>query len=175
MFLLPPPASESVGSRWRRGRRGERGAPGSWKSCASRQTAEMKRRCLSTEDKKSPTAARGSDLCQCTDDLLQRPWKADARRPNLSSRRRRRRKEGFSFGSKLEPSWAVEQHASRPKEKKEQTSIIIIIRRIFVVLTRYKNVTRKVITAYVKKRSSNCPSLPPTKYEASQLLSQWSQ
>lgn len=85
------------------------------------------------------------------------------------------RKAGFSFGSKLEPSRAVEQHASRPKEKKEQTSIIIIRRRIFVVLTRYKNVTRKVITAYVKKRSSNCPSLPPTKYEASQLLSQWSQ
>lgn len=41
------------------------------KSCISRQTVEMKRRCLQTEDKPSVTAARGSHLCQCLDDLLQ--------------------------------------------------------------------------------------------------------
>lgn len=41
------------------------------KSCISRQT-EMKRRCLWTKDKPSLTAARGSDLCQCVDDRLQR-------------------------------------------------------------------------------------------------------
>lgn len=42
------------------------------KSYISRQTVEMKRRCLPAEDKPSVTAAQGSHLCQCLDDLLQR-------------------------------------------------------------------------------------------------------
>lgn len=40
-------------------------------SCISRQTVEMKGRCLPTEDKPSLTAGRGSHLCRCLDDLLQ--------------------------------------------------------------------------------------------------------
>lgn len=41
------------------------------KSCISRQSVEMKGRCLPTEDKPSLTAGRGSHLCRCLDDLLQ--------------------------------------------------------------------------------------------------------
>lgn len=70
-------------------------------------------------------------------------------RQNLSSRRRR--KEGFSFGSKLEPSRAVEQHASGPGKKRTNNNKKKKKKKmLFVVLTRYKNVTRKVITAYVR-------------------------
>lgn len=50
------------------------------KSCISRQTVEMNRRCLPTEDEPSLTAGRGSDLCQCVDDLLQRYNVLESRR-----------------------------------------------------------------------------------------------
>ncbi len=75
---------EIIGSRWSQGKKTNiREQPGEWakgrkerstrelRSCVSRQTVEMNRRCLLTEDEPSLTAGWGSDLCQCVDDLLQ--------------------------------------------------------------------------------------------------------
>lgn len=65
------------------------------KSWISRQTVEMKRICLPTEDKPSVTAARGSHLCQCLDDLLQRCNTLENRRTEMKFTILRRASEIF--------------------------------------------------------------------------------
>lgn len=82
------------------------------KSCISRQAAEMNRRCLPTEDEPSLTAGRGSDLCQCADDLLQRYNMLESRRTDtnmtLQKGKSFNKRKGSFFKSNFEPKTFAE-------------------------------------------------------------------
>lgn len=72
------------------------------KSCISRQTVEMNRRCLSTEDEPPPTAGWGSDLCQCVYDLLQRYNVLETRQKwHVGRGKSFKQRKGFASASRL--------------------------------------------------------------------------
>lgn len=142
------------------------------KSCISRQTVEMKRRCLQTEDKPSVTAARGSHLCQCLDDLLQCYNTLENRRTETKFTIQGRGSEiFFSFFLFFFLFFFFRKNRFSFKSKHEEEEQTDEMKKSSLCFLSYKNVTRKLIIA-IWDWLLCCSSLPPTECESDPTVNQ---